>query len=202
MRQYPEPFVTVAVSVIALLYYCGIGAQILRVRRIIRRSPVMWGATPLERLRTLGVFLWPLPALTWARSPGWFSGLPHVALLENWGARLLGLLLVMLAGAMATAAYGALGEHWRIGVDPADASGFVRAGIYGTIRHPVYAALWLVLLGFFLLAPNLLLALLWALGSSAASAQADLEDRHLAQAYGKAYRDYMLVTGKFFPLIY
>ena len=147
-------------------------------------------------------FLWPLPMLAWAHCPECFRGLPRLTWLENWTARLGGLLLVCLAGAVVTVAYGELGEHWRIGVDPSDSSGFVRTGIYASVRHPVYASLWLALLGFFLLAPNLLLALLWAIGSSIASAQADREDRHLTQAYGKAYRDYTLATGKFFPLWY
>jgi protein-S-isoprenylcysteine O-methyltransferase Ste14 len=202
MRDDPERFVTFVLGTFVFLYYFGIGLQIVRVWRKIGRSPVLWGTNALERVRVGGVFFWPLPALLWAHCPECFRGLPRIALLENLGVRLLGLLLVCLAGALVTTAYNELGEHWRIGVDPSDASGFVRSGIYGSIRHPVYAALWLVLFGFFLLAPNLLLALLWALGSSAASAQADHEDRHLAQTYGKLYRDYMLVTGKFFPLLF
>lgn len=202
MRQDPERFVTFVLGAFAFMYWFGLAAQIFRVRRKLGRSPVMWGATPLERVRVLGAFLWPLPALLWAHCPGCFHGLPRFAFLENWPVRLLGLLFVCLAGAVVTIAYGELGEHWRIGIDPAPSEGFVSSGIYSSVRHPVYAALWLVLMGFFLLAPNLLLALLWAIGSSAASAQADLEDRHLSERFGNAYRDYTLVTGKFFPLWY
>ncbi len=200
MRQDPERFVTFVLGAFAFMYWFGLAIQIFRVRRSLGRSPVMWGTTLFERVRVFGAFLWPLPALTWAHCPECFRGLPHFGFLENWPGRLAGLLLVCLAGAIVTIPYGELGEHWRIGVDPSQTAGFVRTGIYSSIRHPVYAALWLVLLGFFLLAPNLLLAILWALGSSAASAQADLEDRWLTQRFGKAYRDYTLMTGKFFPL--
>lgn len=202
MRQDPERFVTFVLGAFVFMYYFGLAAQVFRVWRKIGRSPVNWGPSLLERIRVAGAFLWPLPILAWAHCPECFRGMPHFTALENWPVRLLGLLFVCLAGALVATAYAELGEHWRIGVDPANTAGFVRTGIYGSIRHPVYAALWLVLFGFFLLAPNLLLALVWALGSSAAAAQADAEDRHLAQTFGKAYRDYSLVTGKFFPLWY
>ncbi|MBI4348731.1 MAG: isoprenylcysteine carboxylmethyltransferase family protein [Elusimicrobia bacterium] len=200
MRHDPERFVTFVLGAFALMYYFGVGAQIVRVWRRIGRSPVMWGTTPLEKVRVLGAFLWPLPVLLWAHCPECFRGLPRFPFLESWPIRLIGLFLVCLAGAVVTIAYGELGDFWRIGVDPGSGDGFVRTGIYGSVRHPVYAGLWACLLGFFLLAPNLLFAILWAIGSSAASAQADFEDRHLTQRFGKAYRDYSLITGKFFPL--
>lgn len=202
MRADPERFVTFVLGAFAFLYYFGLGAQTFRVWRKIGRSPVIWGSSLFERIRVAGAFLWPLPVLAWAHCPECFQGLPRFAALENWPVRLLGLLLVCLAGALVSVAYAELSEHWRVGVDPTNTAGFVRTGIYGSIRHPVYAALWLALFGFFLMAPNLFLALVWALGGSAAIAQADLEERHLSLTFGRTYRDYCLVTGKFFPLFW
>jgi len=202
VRHDPERFVTFVLGAFALLYYFGVSAQIARVHRKLGRSPVMWGATALERAKVLAAFLWPLVVLAWAHSPQSFAGLPHFPRLENWPVRLLGVLLLSLGVALATIAYGELGEHWRIGVDPSQKSTIVRAGIYASIRHPVYSALWLMLLGFFLLAPNLLFALLWAGGSSVITAQADAEERHMTRLHGKAYRDYCLTSGKFFPLFF
>ncbi|MBI4425613.1 MAG: DUF1295 domain-containing protein [Elusimicrobia bacterium] len=202
MRDDPERFVTFVLGAFALLYYFAVAAQTAKVWRKIGRCPIRWPGGWPERLRVAGTFVWPLPALAWAHCPACFGGLRQFVWLESWPVRLLGLLAACLAGAIVTVAYAELGERWRIGVDPEDRGGFVQTGIYASIRHPVYAALWLVLLGFFLLAPNMLFALLWALGGTAASAQADAEEAHLLDQHGKPYRDYLLMTGKFFPLFF
>jgi len=50
------------------------------------------------------------------------------------------------------------------------------------------------------MAPNLLFAVVWAGGATAVIAQAHGEEARLVQALGKPYQDYMLNTGRFFPL--
>ena len=45
MRHDPERFITFVLGAFAFLYYFGIAAQIIRVRRRIGRSPVMWGSS-------------------------------------------------------------------------------------------------------------------------------------------------------------
>ena len=194
--------VAVVLEGFVALYYLAIAAQIARVWRRIGRSPVCWSGRLGERVRILGAFAWPLLPLAWAGRPAWFAAVPRFAWLENRPALACGLLLVVAAVALAAAACRELGDRWRIGIDPSDRSGFVATGIYAFIRHPVYAGLWACLLGIFLLAPNIVFAVLWAAGSSAGAAQADAEERRMLEVYGKPYRDYALLTGKFFPLWY
>lgn len=85
---------------------------------------------------------------------------------------------------------------------PCAAPALVTSGIYGAIRHPMYSSGWLALLGIFLLAPNLLFAILWAVGAAGLLALARREEDHLERTLGDKYRRYERQTGRFFPLFF
>lgn len=180
-------------------YYLGLFLQTTRVWRLIGHCPIRFSASAGGPAAAL---VWPLPVLAWAHCPGCLRGVPCWSVLENWPVRLAGLLSLCAAAALWTTAYAELGGHWRIGIDPEAPPGFVTAGVYASFRHPVYTAFWLSLLGVFLMAPNLLFAMLWAGGASLIARQAAREEAHLAERFGKAYKDYANRTGRFFPLWY
>ncbi len=76
----------------------------------------------------------------------------------------------------------------------------VRHGVYRRVRHPMYAAIWLVSLSQGLLLDN------WLAGWSAVAAVAPMylirvprEERMMCDAFGDAYRDYMRETGRLWP---
>lgn len=208
MRHDPLRFATFVLGTFALSYYIGLLLQALRVWRRIGRCPVpaLTEGGARNQAHLAAALLWPLPALLWAYDPGRFSRLPALAFLENWPCRLLGLLCLCSACAAAASALAELGEAWRLGVErapvPLPSPGFVRSGIYGSIRHPIYSAVWLGSLGFFLMAPHLLFALLWAGSGAALLAQALHEEKALARRLGRPYQDYLARTGRFFPIIW
>ncbi len=202
MRDDPQRFATFVVGTFMLVFYGVVAFQTVRVWKGIGRCPILWGDDRRERLRALAGFTWPLIVLAWAHCPECFRFLPSLRILENWPVRLLGVLCLSAGAALQATAYAELGHHWRIGVDPSQPPHLVRTGIYASVRHPVFTALWLMSLGIFLLAPNILFAVLWALGGSILAVQAEHEERFLERTLGDGYRRYKASTGKFFPLVY
>jgi protein-S-isoprenylcysteine O-methyltransferase Ste14 len=95
-----------------------------------------------------------------------------------------------------------LGRNWSRTLEIRKGHQLVTNGIYRTIRHPMYASIWL-----FSLAQGLLLQD-WLAGWSAITAFAIMyfariprEERMMAEFFGQEYRDYVQRTGRLFPRI-
>jgi protein-S-isoprenylcysteine O-methyltransferase Ste14 len=93
-----------------------------------------------------------------------------------------------------------LGRNWSRTVEIRTGHQLVRHGVYRTIRHPMYASIWL-----FSLAQGLLLEN-WLAGWSAFVAFAPMyfvrvprEERMMCEFFGQDYRDYMRQSGRVFP---
>ncbi len=91
-----------------------------------------------------------------------------------------------------------MGAAWRIGIDPR-ATPLVTRGLYRVVRNPIYTAMDLVLAGVVLVAPSP-----WSLAAAvgvavALAVQTRLEEQHLLQLHGPAYRAYAARVGRFVP---
>lgn len=74
-------------------------------------------------------------------------------------------------------------------------------GLYGYIRHPLYASLLLLTWGIFWKHPGLAALVAATLGSLALVATARVEERENLQTFGEQYRDYMRNTRMFVPFL-
>lgn len=95
-----------------------------------------------------------------------------------------------------------LGENWSISLEIRQGHQLVRDGVYRSIRHPMYAAIWL-----FSLAQGLLLHN-WLAGWSAVvlftlvyCARTPREEQMMCEFFGQDYRDYMQQTGRLLPRV-
>lgn len=93
-----------------------------------------------------------------------------------------------------------LGPNWSVSLELRKGHELVENGVYRSIRHPMYAAIWL-----FSLAQGLLLEN-WLAGPSALAAFALMyfvrtprEEAMMVEFFGQPYRDYMRRTGRLFP---
>lgn len=93
-----------------------------------------------------------------------------------------------------------LGNHWSPVLEVGHAHKLVDSGPYRRIRHPMYTAIWISILGQSLLCAN------WALGLSASASFLLLcllripdEEAMLSRELGPAYAEYVLRTGCLFP---
>lgn len=96
-----------------------------------------------------------------------------------------------------------LGLNWSRTLELRQGHHLVKQGIYQTIRHPMYAAIWLFCLGQGLLMHN------WLAGWSALAMfgvmyiiRMPREEEMMCNFFGQEYRDYMLQTGRLFPRLY
>ena len=97
-------------------------------------------------------------------------------------------------------AHADLGQNWSVTLELRRDHQLVKHGVYRSIRHPMYASIWL-----FGLAQGLLLRN-WLAGWSAMAAFAVMylirvprEELMMREAFGEEYDTYMSQTGRLFP---
>jgi protein-S-isoprenylcysteine O-methyltransferase Ste14 len=95
-----------------------------------------------------------------------------------------------------------LGQNWSQTLELRKGHQLVKHGIYRSIRHPMYAAIWLWCVAQGLLLENWL-AGWWALAAFAVMyfVRTPREEQMMHQFLGEEYRDYVRQTGRIFPRV-
>jgi protein-S-isoprenylcysteine O-methyltransferase Ste14 len=96
-----------------------------------------------------------------------------------------------------------LGHNWSVSLDLRERHTLVTTGVYGLVRHPMYAGFWLMALGQALLLPN------WIAGPAGLVGFGILffgrvarEEAMMISAFGEEYRTYMRRTARVVPWLY
>jgi protein-S-isoprenylcysteine O-methyltransferase Ste14 len=200
MRDFPATVLTATIWT----YWLCVGVMVVRVRRRTRKLSGVVPKQPLERVMWLIwvplVFAWmalPYLAATGARAP-W--GLPGIA-------REAGFLQLRWIAALAAVACLALtiecwirmGRNWRMAVTPDERTELVTSGLYGRIRHPIYALSILLMACSALIVPTVPMAFVALVHIALMLVKARNEERFLLAAKGEAYARYCRRTGRFIP---
>jgi protein-S-isoprenylcysteine O-methyltransferase Ste14 len=94
----------------------------------------------------------------------------------------------------------AMGDAWRIGVDPEERTQLVTDGPFELVRNPIYSAMFPTVLGLVLMVPNgLAIAGLLALAVGLELQVRLVEESHLLRTHGNEYADYAARVGRFAP---
>jgi protein-S-isoprenylcysteine O-methyltransferase Ste14 len=94
----------------------------------------------------------------------------------------------------------AMGGSWRIGVGEGEQTEMITAGPFETVRNPIYLAMFVVLVGSFLLAPNIVsLTAFFGLVLALEIQVRLVEEPHLRRIHGDAYAEYASQVGRFVP---
>lgn len=112
--------------------------------------------------------------------------------------------LVLCFGGIVFASYSqfAMGDEWRIGLDPDEETALVTSGIYSKIRNPIYTACIVHGVGLLVLAPNAIFLLTGIVGFYAIRAYVrHIEEPYLIKLHGDEYMRYMETVGSFLPRI-
>jgi protein-S-isoprenylcysteine O-methyltransferase Ste14 len=138
-----------------------------------------------------------LAFLTYIFFPQWlaWAALPLPPWLRWVGAGVGVLALALLAWAQYS-----LGKHFSATLVIRKDHQLVTTGPYRWVRHPIYTAILLYCLAFFLLSANGIIGaggLVWA--HAIVRQRTPKEEAMLVEAFGDAYRDYMKRTGRFLP---
>lgn len=126
--------------------------------------------------------------------------LDSVGVLEGDPASILGIVLAFLGIMLTVLAQFAMGDAWRIGVDPCEQTELVTDGPFATVRNPIYAAMIPAFTGILLLAPNVVTLTGAVLVIVALELQTRLiEEPHLWAIHGEQYAAYATRVGRFLP---
>src|ERR1051326_3561406 len=111
-----------------------------------------------------------------------------------------GLILMVFALWLFWRSHVDLGLNWSVSLEVRKGHQLIKSGVYRSIRHPMYASIWL-----WCIAQGLLLAN-WLAGWYALLAFALMyfirtprEEEMMRESFGQDYLDYMQTTGRLFP---
>jgi protein-S-isoprenylcysteine O-methyltransferase Ste14 len=114
----------------------------------------------------------------------------------------LGVVLTSLGIVGTVIAQFAMGDAWRVGVDPSEHTELVTHGPFSLVRNPIFAAMLPCFVGMALLAPNgvtiagaILLVVALELQTRA------VEEPYLLAVHGEQYAVYAARVGRFLPAI-
>jgi protein-S-isoprenylcysteine O-methyltransferase Ste14 len=94
----------------------------------------------------------------------------------------------------------AMGDSWRIGVDPEERTQLVTDGPFELVRNPIYSAMFPTVVGLVLMVPNALaLSAVAALAIGLELQVRLVEEPHLLQVHGDEYAAYAARVGRFVP---
>jgi protein-S-isoprenylcysteine O-methyltransferase Ste14 len=82
------------------------------------------------------------------------------------------------------------GKSFRVGIDTDHPDNLVKTGAFAVSRNPMYVAIWIVLLGQFLVFPNWILLVYLGSATWLLHRQVVREEAYLRQRYGAEYVDY------------
>lgn len=96
-----------------------------------------------------------------------------------------------------------LGENWSDNPRMIKGQGLVTIGPYRLIRHPIYAAVYLILGSTFFLSANWLIGLAWiGMNALEITSRIHYEEGLMLEYFGEHYHEYMKKTGSLFPRIF
>jgi len=199
------PCIALAATVWA--YWFCVGAMIVRVRRRTRK---LSGIVPLQRIEQ---FMW----LVWVPLVAAWMTLPYVAATSvgpPWGLPEFAHQAAVTALRWAAVAVGfaclglsidcwlRMGRNWRMAVTPDQQTDLVTTGLYGLVRHPIYALSILLMLCTVVVVPTVPVAVMAVIHITLMVVKARNEELFLSERHGESYRRYLQRTGRFVPRLH
>ena len=115
--------------------------------------------------------------------------------LGGWGCA-----AVVLGGLVATRrCWRRMGASWRMGIDPGEKAGLVYDGLFGYVRHPIYALSALMMTATILALPSPAMLAAGAAHIGLLLWESTREEQHLVAAHGAAYEAYRRRVGRILP---
>jgi len=201
MRDFPGIVLTATIWT----YWFGVGVMIHRVRRKARARRVVVPADRIERCMWL---LWVPVVAAWMALPylALTRAHPLLAVPEIAHASAAYAALRWLAAACAVAClaltidcWARMGRNWRMGVSLDRETELVTTGLFGRVRHPIYALSILLMACTVVIVATLPMLAVGVVHVALMHLKARNEERHLERTHGEAYRAYVAATGRFVP---
>lgn len=190
-----------ALILFGLYLMVAFGLRTIVHRRRTGDSAWRFDAGPVGGVRRWAKLAWVAAAVVWAAGPvAGLAGMPSLAVLDHAAVRWLGL-AVALAGITATVvAQLAMGDSWRIGLDPGEHTTLVTGGPFALVRNPIFTGMLATCAGLTAMTGNLVAVLGLAAVCAAVEVQVRVvEEPYLRHTHGHAYAQYAARVGRFWP---
>jgi protein-S-isoprenylcysteine O-methyltransferase Ste14 len=157
------------------------------------------GAPPVEWLAS-SLFVGGLVAGAAAPVLALLDVVEPIAALDGLLAHAVGVALAVVGIVLTFMAQLAMGDEWRIGVDPEERTRLVTDGPFAVVRNPIYSAMLPAVLGLVLMVPSAVaIAALFALAIGLELQVRRVEEPYLLRAHGDEYAAYAGRVGRFVP---
>ena len=204
MRIAPIDLPTLIVLLTVCVYWTIVGAKVIRRRRATRK---LSGVVPEQSLETVMALIWVPLVVAWFVLP-WCalthaSGVLALPAFAGWPVYMT--LRWMAAAAGIAALYGSIrawrqmGKHWTIAVTHDETSKLFTGGMFGRIRHPIYALSIVLMIATLAVVPTWPMLVVAVIHLTLMVIKARNEERFLLAAHGEAYARYCRDTGRFVP---
>jgi protein-S-isoprenylcysteine O-methyltransferase Ste14 len=156
-------------------------------------------ATPLERFAGV-LFVAGLFAGAAAPVLAVLDVLEPIPAFDGTAGHAVGIVLACGGVALTFGAQLAMGDAWRIGVDPEERTELVTDGPFGLVRNPIYSAMIPTVFGLVLMVPNVVAVAAFVALVTALELQVRLvEEPYLLKVHGEEYVSYATQVGRFVP---
>jgi protein-S-isoprenylcysteine O-methyltransferase Ste14 len=126
--------------------------------------------------------------------------LEPISVLDGAVGNAIGLTLAICGIVLTFGAQLAMGDAWRIGVDPEERTELVTAGPFGLVRNPIYSAMLPTVFGLVMMVPSPLAMAAFLCLLSGLELQVRLvEEPYLLRTHGEEYASYAARVGRFVP---
>jgi protein-S-isoprenylcysteine O-methyltransferase Ste14 len=128
------------------------------------------------------------------------GALEPVAALDGPVGHAIGVVLAASGIVLTFCAQLAMGDSWRVGVDPEERTQLVTDGPFALVRNPIYSAMIPTVLGLALMVPSVASLLGLAVLVTGLELQVrSVEEPYLLQVHGNEYAKYAARVGRFVP---
>jgi protein-S-isoprenylcysteine O-methyltransferase Ste14 len=186
-------------------YWIGVGIMVARVRKTARGSAGLLPEQAIERIMWL---IWVPLILAWISLPYLAVTRSHPLLavpeIFLWGravsaVRWIASVCAVLCLLVTIECWVRMGKSWRIVVLRDQRTELVTSGLYGRIRHPIYAFSILLMVCSAVIVPTVPMMTVAVVHILLMTLKARHEERFLVNAHGRLYEEYCRRTGRFFP---
>jgi len=126
--------------------------------------------------------------------------LEPIPTLDGTAGHAVGLVLALTGIVLTFLAQLAMGDAWRIGVDPGERTRLVTGGPFKLVRNPIYSAMLPTVFGLALMVPNALSVVAFLSLVAGLELQVRrVEEPYLLQVHGDEYAEYAAQVGRFVP---
>lgn len=188
-------FRVVTIALFVAILAAGLPHRVRAARSGEKISRRQEGMPIMVLLRLFGFSTW-IGLLIYMVNPAWMR---WSSLSLPSGSRWIGALFGAATASLIYWMFNSLGANVTDTVAIRKDHALVTDGPYRWVRHPMYSATFLAVVGFSLLTANWFIALTGLIALTLLVARTPVEERQLIEKFGDQYRQYMKRTGRFFP---